>query len=822
MQKINPTTIRNIFQGSTFPGLHNMLNLWAIEDEAVIGLDLQMSNLYELTLPDLMLVSEQELKDFFSQIKIFLHSLPTNITLQFVISTMNGAEDKINQYKKITHPQNDITKLILNQKVKHLQSVFTQTKKYYLFITTHPEEKNLSSLKTSFLNMTNKNYKPVTEKLHKKYIKNLTDISQNLTSFLSNIGVFSRKLPEQETLNMFYQQLNPSRSDFLKASKIDPEKTLRSQICFNACENEFDYLYIDGFYYRTINLHTRPEEINFAMLRKIIFGLTPTCDMVITLHTHNQETLLKKIQLKSSMARNINNLHVFKRNYEAENQAEEAEELVEKTKTTFQKLYEYSFCLILKERTLEELTTKTNYALQSFRNFGEAEAIIDDMNHLPLFLSFFPGHSHLNLRKHIFSTDAIAQMIPVSAEWGGCKEPHILFQTEDDQLLPIDLFDSSLAAKHGLILGQTGSGKSFTTNFILTNFYIESEKNHIVIIDVGGSYRKLCSFFGGEYLEIELSEKFAFNPFPSREIAIIKSTEKEFEVDSDVISFLTNLTQKMLKIKEFSGKEQKIMENAITDTYKHSKTNPPLLSSLHCQLMNYKGDEEDKSVAREYGKNLEIWTTGRYGKLLNRQSSLKPSSRLVVFDLQKLSEQPDLQAIVFFLVSSVIETKLKDLSLKKIIVIDEGWKFFSDAVGSLLIQNLYRTARKFNAGILSISQSPVDFLTTKAANAIISNSFIKYILRIKSGFDLLSQFGLNEQEIEEIRNLRSVKGEYSEILLKFAEQSRVIKIQPSPIDYWICTTDPDDTQIEKNFRTSHPKYTETQILEELAKLREEE
>ena len=475
--------------------------------------------------------------------------------------------------------------------------------------------------------------------------------------------------------------------------------------------------------------------------------------------------------LDGTIAKNINNLSGFKKNYEAELKYQQAEQLVEEVKSTFQKLFNFSFVVILRERSLERLTSKTNACVQLFRLLGESEGIIDDMNHLLLLLTVLPNHSHLNFRKHIFQSEAIVQMLPVSAAWTGSKEPKILFQTDDDQLLPVDLFDPTLSAKHGLVLGQTGGGKSFATNFLLTNFYIESEKNHIVIIDVGGSYRKLCKLFGGQYLEIELSEKFAFNPFPSKEIAIIKREKTEtglkIELDNDVVSFLTNLVQKMLKLHNLGGREQKIFENAIIQTYKYSNFDPPLLNSLHYQLLNYHGDEEDKKTAIDYGKNLELWTEGRYGQLLNRQSSLKADARIVVFDLQKLNEEPDLQSVIFFLISSVIENKLKDKSLKKIIVIDEGWKFFNDEVGSILIQNLYRTARKFNAGILSISQSPVDFLSTQAANAIISNSYIKYILRLKTGFDLLKQFELNEQEIEKVKNLRIEKGKFSEVFLKF-------------------------------------------------------
>ena len=88
----------------------------------------------------------------------------------------------------------------------------------------------------------------------------------------------------------------------------------------------------------------------------------------------------------------------------------------------------------------------------------------------------------------------------------------MLVETPLGELVGLDPFDDDLPAKHGLILGTTGSGKSFTTNYILSNFMAESPENHVVVIDVGGSYRKIAHVFGGEYLEVKLSEKFGFNP----------------------------------------------------------------------------------------------------------------------------------------------------------------------------------------------------------------------------------------------------------------------------------------------------------------------
>jgi conjugal transfer ATP-binding protein TraC len=815
--KIGPTLFKRIFAPAALPPLHNLLNLWAIEDDALIGLDLQMSFVYEMIPPDLLIKSDQELVDYFQAFKNVLHSLPDDVTLQFLVRVGPGDKGKIEQYQDLIRPEGDIERLIVNSKVEHLQKTFVQNRRYYVCFTTMPDSAELGKLKPKSFGLMQTNFRKTTEALHNRRISQLKELTQNILNGLSAIGITVRHLKEAEILSLLYSYLNPGRSSLLSPKAYDRHTTLRAQICLNACENNFDNIYLDGFYYRAVNLHIRPESIDFLMLDKMLSQVMPASDISFSISTASQEQLIKKVHLTGSIARNIANLSGFKKNYEADAQSLDSQELIENVKTTFQKLYYYTFTVIVKERTLEKLTASANAVVQAFRSLGESEGIIDDMNHLPLYLSILPGHSHLNYRQHIFHSEAVSQMLPVFSEWKGCKQPYILFQTDDDQLLPVDLFDPSLSAKHGLVLGQTGSGKSFTTNFLLTNFYTASEKNHIVIIDVGGSYRKLCSLFEGQYLEIELSEAFAFNPFPSKEVAVINNSNEYFEVDADVISFLTHLVQKMLKIDELSGKDQKIFENAITDCYKCSKQDPPLLSSLHYQLMNYRGDDDDRRIAKEYGKNLEIWTTGRYGKLLNRNSTLTVNSRLVVFDLQKLGEQPELQSIVFFLISSVIEGKLKDLSLKKMIVIDEGWKFFNDTVGSLLIENLYRTARKFNAGIYSISQSPADFLNTKASNSIISNTYIKYILRLKSGYELLNQFGLNAQEIEKVKCLRSEKGRFSEVFLKFNEHSRVIKIEPSPVDYWICTTDPDDSQKEKAYRSAHSGHTEAQVLEGLAK-----
>jgi hypothetical protein len=150
------------------------------------------------------------------------------------------------------------------------------------------------------------------------------------------------------------------------------------------------------------------------------------------------------------------------------------------------------------------------------------------------------------------------------------------------------------------------------------------------------------------------------------------------------------------------------------------------------------------------------------------------------------------------------------------VIIDEGWQFFSDAVGSKLIINLYKTIRKFNGVVWSISQSPKDFLNTPAADAIITNSIIKIILRLESGYELLERFKLSPPQVETTKHLLATST-FREVFIKYAEFCRVIKIEPSKLDYWICTTNAKDFTKEQQYREEHPGLTEIQILEGLAK-----
>ena len=72
-----------------------------------------------------------------------------------------------------------------------------------------------------------------------------------------------------------------------------------------------------------------------------------------------------------------------------------------------------------------------------------------------------------------------------------------LFETNHDTLYYFNLHHKDVA--HTLILGATGSGKSFLLNFLLTN--LQKYNPFTVIFDLGGSYKHLTALFGGSVLQ---------------------------------------------------------------------------------------------------------------------------------------------------------------------------------------------------------------------------------------------------------------------------------------------------------------------------------
>jgi len=174
------------------------------------------------------------------------------------------------------------------------------------------------------------------------------------------------------------------------------------------------------------------------------------------------------------------------------------------------------------------------------------------------------------------------------APWYGTKEPKILLENPQGELVSLDLFDPALPAKNAILVGSTGSGKSFFTNFLLNNFLNESARNHVVILDVGGSYRKLCQMREGQYLEVDISERYGFNPFPERS----KIQQANGEFDKEELAYLSMILERMVADHDevLNNSGETLLDKAIMAAYEASPV--PTLAVVRKCLEEFAGDQE--------------------------------------------------------------------------------------------------------------------------------------------------------------------------------------------------------------------------------------
>src|SRR5436190_6195246 len=79
--------------------------------------------------------------------------------------------------------------------------------------------------------------------------------------------------------------------------------------------------------------------------------------------------------------------------------------------------------------------------------------------------------------------------------------------------------------RNKFILGPSGSGKSFFTNHMVRSYY--EQGTHIVLVDVGHSYKGLCDLVKGYYFTYSESDPIKFNPFYIPDGDVLDTEKKE-------------------------------------------------------------------------------------------------------------------------------------------------------------------------------------------------------------------------------------------------------------------------------------------------------
>jgi conjugation system TraG family ATPase len=362
--------------------------------------------------------------------------------------------------------------------------------------------------------------------------------------------------------------------------------------------------------------------------------------------------------------------------------------------------------------------------------------------------------------------------------------------------IPLRIDIQEAAYKAGLIdnynafiLGGSGTGKSFFTNYFVRSCYDAGQT--VFIIDVGDSYQGLCSVIreesggrDGIYHTWDKEHPITFDAFLGIEQWVDSSGR--LQQDSDGVNFLLSFLQTLWAPKGgWNADSANILKQMVRDfavSRRESSERPvfndlrqyiitsiaPLVHSPEgyvCDSVQVTKDRFDIDglilAMGDYAKD------GAFGFLLNDRNPRDLfSSRFTVFEVDKLSGINDAKfySLCILCIMNSFNAKMRGTPGMKVMVIEEAWKAIANETMSGYLAGLWKTARKFQTSAVVVTQQVSDIMSSQVIrDTILQNSSVRILLDQSGNRNSFSQLqellGLTDHQRDVILSMNRMHRE---------------------------------------------------------------
>ncbi|WP_316757573.1 TraG family conjugative transposon ATPase [Pedobacter aquatilis] len=354
--------------------------------------------------------------------------------------------------------------------------------------------------------------------------------------------------------------------------------------------------------------------------------------------------------------------------------------------------------------------------------------------------------------------------------------------------------------RNKFILGPSGSGKSFFTNHLMRSSFAGNA--HVVIVDIGHSYRGLCEQAGGYYFTYSDESPICFNPFFIAAGEVLDTEKKE-----SIKTLLLALWKR--EGESYRQSEYVAVSNALNLYYAYLADHPsvfPCFDSFYEFLMeDFLEVLKDGRVAE---RNFDIdnflfvlnpyYKSGEFGYLLNARENLDLLNQpFIVFEIDSIKSHPILFPIVTLIIMEMYVAKMRKLKgVRKIILIEESWKAIAKEGMAEYIKFLFKTVRKFFGEAIVVTQEVEDIISSPIVKqAIINNSDCKILLdqsKFQNKFDdIQALLGLSEKEKAQVLSMNRANDprfRYKEVFVSLGGQKSMVYRTEVSLEEYLCFT----------------------------------
>ena len=375
-----------------------------------------------------------------------------------------------------------------------------------------------------------------------------------------------------------------------------------------------------------------------------------------------------------------------------------------------------------------------------------------------------------------------------------------------------------------VFVGPSGSGKSFLENLILT--YLLEQQTHVIMVDTGNSYRRLCALKGGVYVSFDKDNPVSVNPFYWEKEKL--TADEINDSKQNVASLLMALWKK--DTENVSKSEEVGIENLVHAYYQHLEDSQSYIYPCFDTFFDYFQEVflPESEAAKVRDKDIDLlnfrfvmtrfYKDNYLGYLLNAAPDNKINRLLeepfVVFEMDNIKNNPTLQTVVTMAIMSLYVRKLmREKSVFNMLVIEEAWRLVKDPRFATFLTWVSKTCRKHHGSLVTVTQEPENLLSELVQEAIIKNSAIKILLDFSQYKNQAAQvqqiLGLSNEEIALLMTVnrgRDKRRQYKEMFISWNGYAKVYGAEVSKESYAAYTTKKDEVLLIEQLRRQHGSY----------------
>lgn len=458
------------------------------------------------------------------------------------------------------------------------------------------------------------------------------------------------------------------------------------------------------------------------------------------------------------------------------------------------KLLKVSYSIVIFAPTNERAASASMQASSLWRE-QRFEMLEDKFVMCPMFINSLPlcsDHEAVGdlFRHKTLTADQVTPLLPIFGEWKGTGTFHAALISRNCQLMSLSLHDSD-TNKNLVVAAESGSGKSFLMNELITSYL--SEGAQVWVIDVGRSYEKLCHMLGGDFVHFGDDSTICLNPFE-----LIEPRKNESgqlidgydEEEDGLVSIISTMASAKGLLTEW---QQSMLRKVMSELWNE------LGKKMKLDHIAERCLEADDPRLKDIGQQLFSFTSkGSYGRFFSGDNNASFQNQFTVLELDDLQGRKHLRQVVLLQLIYQIQQEvfLGERGRKKVVIIDEAWDLLKEGEVSVFMEHAYRKFRKYDGSVGIATQSVNDLYENPVGRAIAENSANMYLLgQTEETVESIKRSGrltLSDAGYHVLKTVHTIQGVYSEIFIKTKNGLGIGRLVVNEFQKLLYSTAPDD------------------------------